>query len=52
MIASEKIYQTTISLYLKIRFEVNEKNIFSSEKTRNSGNCVYDYAHMFIGEDF
>ena len=33
-------------------FEVNEKQIFSSEKMRNSDNCIYDYAHSFFGEDF
>ena len=38
---------------LKRKFEVNKKQIFfSSEKMRNSGNCIYDYAHSFFGEDF
>ena len=40
---------------------VSEKNkdlkliknrFFSSEKRRNSGNFIYDYAHSFFGEDF
>ena len=25
---------------------------FSRGKNRNSGNCKYDYAHSFFGEDF
>ena len=29
-----------------------KKQIFSIEKMRNSGNCVYDYAHSFFGDDF
>ena len=37
-------------LFIK-RFEVNKKGIISSEKTRNLGNYVYDYAHSFFGED-
>ena len=37
----------------KKRFEVDEKMIFSSEKkTKNSGNCIYDYAHSFFVENF
>ena len=36
----------------KKRFEVNKKQIFFSEKMRNSDNCVYDYAHSFFGDDF
>ena len=55
MIASEKSHQN-LSDYnqflFKKRFEVNKKQIFSSEKMRNSGNCIYDYAHSFFGEDF
>ena len=64
MIASEKSHQN-ISDYnqflFKIRFEVenlkkkcevNKHQIFSSEKMRNSGNCIYHYAHSFFGEDF
>ena len=31
------------------RFEVDKKQIlFSSEKIRNSGNCIYDYAPSFF----
>ena len=36
----------------KKRFEVNKKQIFSSEKMRNSENCIYDYAHSFVGEEY
>ena len=25
---------------------------FSRENMRNSGNCIYDFAHSFFGEDF
>ena len=31
---------------------MNKKQIVSSEKMRNSGNSIYDYAHSFFGEDF
>ena len=34
------------------RLEVNKKLIFSTEKMKNSCNCIYDYAHSFSGEDF
>ena len=37
-------------LFKKI-FENNKKQIFSSEKMRNSGNCIHDYAHSFLGQD-
>ena len=51
MMASEKLNQN-LSDYnqflLKKRFEDNKKQIFSSEKMRNSGNCVYDYAHSLL----
>ena len=36
----------------KKRFEVNKKQIYSTEKMRNSGNCIYAYALSFFGEDF
>ena len=29
-----------------------KKKIISSEKIRNSGNYIYDYAHSFFGNDF
>ena len=55
LIISEKTHQN-LSDYnhfiFKNRFEVNNK-LFSSEKLRYSGNCMYlDYAHSFFGEDF
>ena len=55
MIALEKKQQHFLDcnqILFKKRFEVNKKHIFSSEKIRNSGNCIYDYAHSFIGDDF
>ena len=36
----------------KKRSDVNKKPIYSSEKMSNSGNCIYDHAHSFFGEDF
>ena len=56
MIASENSYQN-LSNYnqflTKKRFEVNKKKqIFSSEKIRNSDNYTYDYAHPFFREEF
>ena len=51
MIASEKSHQN-ISDYNKFlfrkKFEVNQKNCFSSEKMRISGNCIYVYSHMIF----
>ena len=47
MIASEKINQI-----LQKKNEVNKKQILSSEKMRNSVNCIYDYGHSFFGEEF
>ena len=55
MIASEKSHQNLSNsnqLLLKNRFEVNIKQIFSSGKMRNSGNCFNDYAHSLFEEDF
>ena len=40
-----KTYQTTTSFYSIIRFGVDKKQFFSIKKIRNSGNCIYDYAH-------
>ena len=39
-------------VFIQKIFLVNRKQIFSSEKMRNSGNCIYDYAHSFFGEDY
>ena len=36
----------------KKRVEVNNKQIFSSEKTKNSVKFIYDYAHSFFEENF
>ena len=55
IIASEKLYQiywTLISFYSKKDFKLIKDKKNSSEEMRNSGNCIYDYAHSFIGEDF
>ena len=43
--------ERSISDLLKKRFEDIKKEIFSSEKMNNSGNCIYDYAHSFFVED-
>ena len=55
MFASEKSHQN-LSDYnqflFKNRFKANNKQIISSKKMRNSGNCVYNYAHLFFGDDF
>ena len=56
MIASEKSHQNLSDynqfLFKKI-FEVHKKKqIFSSEKIRNSDNCINGYAHSFFEEDF
>ena len=32
-------------------FEMNKKQLFYSEKKKNSGNCIYDYAHSFFEEN-
>ena len=56
MIASEKSHQNRSDykqFLFKKTFEVHKKNqIISSEKMRNPGNCIYDYAHFFFGKDF
>ena len=45
MIASEKSHLSDYNQFLfKNSFKVNKKCIFSSNKMRNSGNCMYDYA--------
>ena len=55
MIAWEKSHQSLSDynqFFLEKWFEVIEKYTFSSEKMRNSGNCIYDYVYSFFGEDF
>ena len=39
-------------VFIKKRFKVNEKHIFSREKMRYSGSCTYDYVDSFIEENF
>ena len=55
MIVSEEWHQI-LSDYnqfsLKKSYEVNKRTDFSSEKMRNLGNCINDYAHSLFGEDF
>ena len=54
MIASEKSHQNLSDynqVLLKQRKKKNKKQIFSSEKMRNSDNCSYDYVHSFFGEN-
>ena len=56
MIVSDKSHQNLSDcnqFLLKETCEVyKKKQIFSSEKFRNSGNCIYDNAHSFFEEDF
>ena len=55
MIISEKSHHNLSDknhFSFKKRFEVNKKHIFSSEKMRSSGNCIYDYAHSLYEVDF
>ena len=56
MITSEKSHQNLSDynqfLFKKILKVINGKQIFSSGKMRNLGNCIHDYAHSFFGEDF
>ena len=51
MIAS---YQN-LSYYNQFLFKKDLKlaktQVYSDGKMRNSGNCIYDYAHSFFGED-
>ena len=52
----KQIYQTTASFYSNE--EVNKKLVnksnrfFLVKKLKNSGNCIYDYAHSFFGDNF
>ena len=55
MDALEKSHQNLSDynqILLKNIFQVDKKQIFSSEKIRNSGKCIDDYAYSFFGEDF
>ena len=56
MIASEKSHQN-LSDYIQFLLKIKDLNlikegIISTEKMRNSGNYVYDYAHSLFGKDF
>ena len=44
-----EVYPTMIGFLFK---KIFGKQIISSEKMRNSGNYIYDYAHSFFVEDF
>ena len=47
-----KLYKTIWSFYWKKDLNLIKKEIISSEKMKNSGNCNYDYTHSFFGKDF
>ena len=47
-----EIYQTISSFYSKTDMNLLKSVIISSEKIRNSGNYIYNFAHSFFGEDF
>ena len=54
MIISEKSYQNlsdNIQFYSKTYLSLMKKKHISSDKMRNSGNYIYDYAHSFFGKD-
>ena len=53
MIASDKSHQnlSEYNQFILIYF-FPIKTDFSSEKMINTGNCIYDYAQSFFGEDF
>ena len=55
MIVSEKSHQNLsdyIQFLFKKRYDLMKKGIISTEKMRNSGNYIYDYAHSFFEKDF
>ena len=55
MIASKKITSNSIRLFpVFIRKKIWSwwRHIFSCDKMRNSGNCIYNYAQSFFGENF
>ena len=47
---SKPIGQQTV--FIQNIFEVDKKQIFSSEKMRKTGNCIHNYVHSFFVEDF
>ena len=56
MIVSKISHQNILDyiqfLFLKKFLNFMKTEIVSSEKIRNSGIYIYDYAHSFFGEDF
>ena len=38
-------------VFIQKTFEVNKQQLFSGEKMRNSGNCIYGDTHSFFGEE-
>ena len=46
-----EIYQAISSFYPKIDLNLIKSGIIYDEKIRNSGNYIYDYAHLFFGKD-
>ena len=39
------------SVFIIKKNEGNKNHIVSGEKIRNSGNRIYDYAHLFFGDE-
>ena len=54
MIASEKSHQNLpdYNQFLLKKIELDQQQIFSSEKIRNSAYCIYNYSRSFFREDF
>ena len=55
MIVTDKSHQNLsdyIQILLKKRFNLMEKVIISNDKMRNSGNYIYDHAHLFFVKNF
>ena len=54
MVASEKShknYQTASNFYLKTDLKLMKNSFLSVKKIKKSGNCIYDCARSFFGED-
>ena len=47
-----QIYQTTTSFYEKKNLKYIKNKFYSSEKLKNSGNFIYEYAYSLFGQDF
>ena len=54
--SAEKSHQTLSDynqfLYKKKDLKLIKNRVLFNEKMRNSGNCIYDYAYPFFGENF